>query len=301
MNDSFIEAIEDEEYSEALALLEKGADPNALIYGEDSIILTVSENDSFAPGDEDFDLLIRLILKLAESGAKLDVENYEGMGLISLWFHANIPIDVIRKLISLGAKFENSKRDELYGSLIGLSYALMSLDDPGYVIDGLNMLHDSGARLAPNDLGIMLVEFFVNAQQDMSYQEEEDAGKFIPFAAVALEMGANIDAQGIGGHTAVMRSSMNVFPKIVDFLLSKGADTNIQSDDGNSALMFVSGLLAETSDRGDTWLNSDRQLDVAKILLQHGADKSLSNKDNQTALHIAKKHNNIKLVDMLNT
>ena len=299
MNDLLIEAIEDEDYSKAIELLEKGADPNALIDGEDPIIVEVSENDSFYPGHEEFDLLVRLLQKLAKSGAKLDVENYENLGLISLWFHTNIPIKVIRELIERGARFENSEGDELKGSLIGLSYALMSLDEPEYVVNGLSMLKHAGAKLAANDLGQMLINYFVHAQQDMSYKGDEEASKFIPFAEAALEMDADINIQGTSGHTMLMRASMNVQPKIVEFLLAKGANPNLQSEDGNTALMFVSGLLPETSDRGDEWINSQSQIEVAKILLQHGADKNLKNNKKQTALGLAKKYKNLEMVELL--
>lgn len=299
MNDLLIEAIEDEDYSKAIELLEKGADPNALIDGEDPIIVEVSENDSFYPGYEEFDLLVRLLQKLVESGANLNVENHENIGLISLWFQTNIPINAIRKLIALGAKFENSKGDEIKGSLIGLSYALMSLDEPDYVINGLNMLKQAGARLAANDLGQMLINYFVHAQQDMSDEGDEEASKFIPFATAALEMDANIDTQGTSGHTILMRASMNVQPKIVEFLLAKGANPNLQSEDGNTALMFVSGLLPETTDRGDKWINSKSQIEVAQILLRHNADKSLINNRKQTALGLAKKYKNLEMVELL--
>ncbi len=299
MDKLLTEAIEDENYAKALELLDKGADPNALVYGEEPIILMVAENDSFVPGDEEFDLMVRLLIKLAEKGADLTADNGNEFGLICNCFQNNIPIDTIRHLISLGANLKNAEGDMVNGSLIGLSYALKSLEDPQYVLDGLQMLNDIPAEFNPEDLGTLLVEYFYHAQSNFSDEEDEEFTKYVPFARKLLEMGANINAQGISGHTAIMRASMNCFPRIVDFLLDCGADPNKQSNEGNTALMFVSGLLAETSDRGDEWQNSNSQLEVAKILLNNGANKNLINKDNLTAIDLAEEFNNLEMVRLL--
>lgn len=71
---------------------------------------------------------------------------------------------------------------------------------------------------------------------------------------------------------------------IVEILLSQGADTNLQADDGTSALMCA-------ATKGNK--------DIVELLLNHGADANLQADDGVTALMCAATQGNEDIVEIL--
>ncbi len=75
-----------------------------------------------------------------------------------------------------------------------------------------------------------------------------------------------------GGHTDLMRASLEGNTETVKRLLESGADVNAKDDEGRTALMFAV---------------TNMQTDSAKALVEHGADVNVKANDGCTELMLA--------------
>ncbi|XP_059497240.1 B-cell lymphoma 3 protein-like isoform X2 [Stegostoma tigrinum] len=108
----------------------------------------------------------------------------------------------------------------------------------------------------------------------ISYQKE--------IVEFLLDQGADIDAVDIkSGKTPLVHAVENNSIDMVTLLLQHGANVNLQTYSGNTALHCCSG-------RGF--------LEIVKVLLKNGADSSVKNCHNDTSLMVAK---NKKVIDVL--
>jgi 26S proteasome non-ATPase regulatory subunit 10 len=73
-------------------------------------------------------------------------------------------------------------------------------------------------------------------------------------------------------------------PNLVDLLLSRGADVNLKSEEGRTALVYAVGLGNKA---------------VIKNLVAHGADVNLEDGYGKTPLMIAQEANNETLIRLL--
>jgi len=95
------------------------------------------------------------------------------------------------------------------------------------------------------------------------------------------EKGANLNIQNEEGETALMIASGGDYTDIVRLLIEAGANLNIQNEDGKTALMFASNT------------------DIVRLLIEAGANLNLQNNDGHTALITATKRNDIEIVRLL--
>jgi len=161
--------------------------------------------------------------------------------------------------------------------------------------------------ISVESLGKAVPDFFIPSQERSmwewvtSYQcPEIDGGLFQTQVEFLLSLNANLNAQTKReGHTGVMRAAMTWMPEALDFLVSKGADVNIQSGLGNTALMYVSGYLPDTSPMNEKWVELPEHLQIAKILVEAGADISIKNKSGDTAIDLARKNKNTAVLEFL--
>lgn len=95
----------------------------------------------------------------------------------------------------------------------------------------------------------------------------------------------NVNAQNEKGTTALMiaaiQGTLPIFNKTLNI---SGIDINLQTTDGHTALMFATHL-----DRAE----------IVKKLLEAGADWSIKNNLNETALDLAKKQSHLEIVAIL--
>jgi ankyrin repeat protein len=96
----------------------------------------------------------------------------------------------------------------------------------------------------------------------------------LPVAGFLLRHGATVDQpRSAKGRTALMVACAYwCGADMVKLLVENGAEVNIQSDDGSTALMLAA---------------MNEKLDVVIYLLQHGADPSKKNKAGKSALDLA--------------
>ncbi|XP_059363827.1 B-cell lymphoma 3 protein homolog [Carassius carassius] len=101
-------------------------------------------------------------------------------------------------------------------------------------------------------------------------------------AQILLKNGAEVNAgDNKSGRSPLVHAVENNFTDIVVFLIESGCDVNAQSYSGNTALHSACG-------RG--------HIEIVRVLLKNGADSSLKNNHNDTAIMVAK---NKKVSDVL--
>ncbi len=106
-----------------------------------------------------------------------------------------------------------------------------------------------------------------------------------PVVSFLLENGAEVDAKDISGRTALMYAASGPFGETVELLLTNGADVNVQGTlEGFTALMTAA---------------AEGQADVVRRLLGHGADRSLVDKDGDTALSFARQNGHTEVFRLL--
>jgi ankyrin repeat protein len=106
-----------------------------------------------------------------------------------------------------------------------------------------------------------------------------------------IDRGANVNFQTEQQQTPLMMSvysdtedAQSNCIAIINTLLERGADINRQDEDGLTALMHAV---------------TQRRLDIAELLLAHGADKTIKNKENQTAMDLAQQSGDEALLKLL--
>jgi len=99
-----------------------------------------------------------------------------------------------------------------------------------------------------------------------------------------LKKGSNINIQDTYGNTPLHTAIQNDFFPIIDLLLKKGANTNIQNNNGDTPLYKAA---------------SYGNVQVISLLLDKGANCNLQNKKRNTPLHIATAKKNIPLITLL--
>lgn len=91
-------------------------------------------------------------------------------------------------------------------------------------------------------------------------------------------------AEHEGGHTHLMRASLEGQTETVEALLEQGADVNATDSEGRTALMYAA---------------VNMHTDAAKALLEHGADVNATANDGCTALMLAASSDDIEIVRAL--
>ncbi len=133
-----------------------------------------------------------------------------------------------------------------------------------------------------------------------------------------LKKGADVNAKGVGGRTALMCGAVvNGQLDVVKCLVEHGADLEASDKSGQTELMMASymGYLEEVKclvelgadvNAKDNWgetalmkAATSGQLDVVKCLVEHGADLVASDKYGQTALYWAAEFGKLDVVKCL--
>jgi ankyrin repeat protein len=100
-----------------------------------------------------------------------------------------------------------------------------------------------------------------------------------------FEKGAQVDTRDINGRTGLMYASSGSYGDTVMLLLSRGAEVDVQGTlEGFTALMTAA---------------AEGQVEIVRHLLDHGADRSLKDKDGDTALTFARQKGHAEVVELL--
>ena len=99
-----------------------------------------------------------------------------------------------------------------------------------------------------------------------------------------LKIGAQVNLPSSRGESALMMASCRGNVELANVLLEHGAQVNLQDNGGNSALMMASC-------RGN--------VELAQVLIEHGAQVNLQDSDGDSALTIASWWGNVELAKKL--
>ena len=130
--------------------------------------------------------------------------------------------------------------------------------------------------------------------------------------------GASIEATDSKGRTAFIWAAANGHTSVVEFLHDEGVDINGKDSDGQTALMYATKrsftptmefllengaeVNAQSSKRGITALIIAAAVgdeNLVRLLLDHGADKTLAENDGSTALDRARQNGHSAVVKVL--
>ncbi|MBO4405988.1 MAG: ankyrin repeat domain-containing protein [Alphaproteobacteria bacterium] len=117
-----------------------------------------------------------------------------------------------------------------------------------------------------------------------------------------LEHGADVNIKSNKGNTALMAAVVNRGRYgMLQLLLEHGADPNIrQGSENDSPLIFVIKRMVEVKSRlpeeDKTYLD---MLKMLELLIKHGADKNVTDKDGKTALMLAAEEGKMKIAKLL--
>lgn len=97
--------------------------------------------------------------------------------------------------------------------------------------------------------------------------------------------GANINAQDSEGKTALMYTCKRSFNETASYLLENGADVNIRGEKKQITALMIAAVAGN--------------LELVKMLLEHGADAGLTDIFGNTAMSLAERKGNSAVVELL--
>jgi uncharacterized protein len=266
----------------ALLLLKGGANPRKLDgYGATPLILASKH------GLED------VVSALVAAGVNLDAEAKAGVApyhatALSL-AAANGHGRIIRVLLRAGA--DVNKNSENWSAVAAAAEAghigiVRVLVDAGGKANG-------GSLLTPAELGqLEMIQFLVKAGADVNFAtKEEDSvlgfairGGNARVVRFLIESGAKVNKPS-GRRTPLILAVCKQSTKLVDVIVSAGADVNARDAWGVTALM-------EAAIREDT--------SIVERLLAAGADPLMRTKEGQLSVDLAREHKQFKNVAAIN-
>jgi ankyrin repeat protein len=114
----------------------------------------------------------------------------------------------------------------------------------------------------------------------------------VNIALFLLERGADVESRGWRGQTALYMSSSPGYTEVVQSLIDRGADPNTECDDWNDNYQVVKWTPLHVALRKG-------RMEIARVLLEHGADVNYQDKFGKSSLHLASRHRSNDLARLL--
>jgi len=110
----------------------------------------------------------------------------------------------------------------------------------------------------------------------------------------AIEAGAQVNVPDIRGNTALGEAASTANVAVLWYLLSRGANPNIEGRNGmySSLPLCASAMFAST-------MSTDARFDCVSLLLEYGADVSAVDSRGRTALHYACQDGCVRIANLL--
>ena len=306
-----LSALLSKRWAAARTLLAAGANLNATPLGEHALLLALNDNylrqSSFA--EEDLPGIdVAFIQTLIKLGARIDLKDTNGNGLVHLAAHARQP-DIVAFLLKAGLKpdepnaagktplllaAETSQMENLiigytalpslFGamnpstSFIGVdSRALLKgLKAAGYPSPGMGPLAPRFAELHDRRKRTLAILLAAGAKPNVKDGDNDTALSEAAYcddadAAETLLLGkADPNALGLRGYSPMMLAAAQGYDDFVAQMLAHGAQVDLRTAKGETALMRAS------TGGGDSA--------TVRVLLAAHADVNARNNDGQTAL-----------------
>jgi len=227
---------------------------------------------------EQRDFYLKIIKALLQKGANLDIKNRNGnTPLIEAAKYTDT--EIIKLLIDAGANTNNINIQNNNGDT-ALMYASHN-NNPEIVKMLLD--NDANPNIQDQDGNTALIWAAKHTYIDIVFvkggnpdiQKEKTAFNLAAIrnntkiVQMLLDKGANPDIQNIKGKTALIKAAKYNNIEIVQILLDKDANPNIQNNEGDTALI---------------WAVRNHNPEIVQILLGEGANLDIQNRDGRTAL-----------------
>ncbi len=277
-------------YKNIFKHLKNGIDPNLTHeYGFGVFEYAVSNLDSYNRDPEENREIGELLLEFIKNKVKINATL-----LTETMFDGRFPIDIVEDAFKLSKK-KIAKKFKPY-FIVHMSSRALKVG-ANYAISLLELYEKLSNPLNAEELGILLADSLFDTQSGIGSCSagKKQAKNHIPLIEYLLNRKADVNVKSLSGHTPLMRAAMNELPEACELLIQHGADVNLISDKGFTALMFVSGKIYSTH----LWEPREEQLQVAKILLKSKANINIKANNKRTALSYAKASKNECILTLL--
>ncbi len=234
---------------------------------------------------------------LVDHGATVDAREKFGGQTALMWASARRHPEMIEFLIAHGAAVDARSTDRDYQRHVTAEGRPKSLDSGGFTpllygarencIACVNALLAHGADInLPDPDGVSpLLVAVMNSNLDLAkalIEAGADVDQWDVFGEAPLFTAIGLDARRGGGHASIDPANELDGPAFIRLLLERGANPNQQ------LYFHPANVRGETNTRGATPLmraavNGD--LELVKLLLEHGADAKVYMADRQTPIH----------------
>ena len=167
-------------------------------------------------------------------------------------------LEIIKKLLAEGADINFQSQEDGYTALM----MAVDADDEGMVSFLLGHGADPLIKNKNNEIAanISQSQSFIYLLLKDSELVNAVIGNDVSAIDKALMYGAEVNARGVGGNTALMIAVENDYRDVVDFLLECGADTSLVRDDGSDVYSLVTDQAISEALKSDSSLSSENKV-----------------------------------------
>lgn len=251
-----------------------------------------------------------IVKYLHKHGAKINIKNdWGGTALMIASKYGQK--DIVEYLCNNEAKINLQSA--------GGTTALMLASKSGH-IDIVKFLLEEGASVRHKYTSYMYEQYKEVSRGKTALMFAADKGHK-EIIELLIEYGADIDAHRETGESSFIIAVQKEDTTMMHFLLEKGANINFKGKDGKTALMevieleknweLVRFLIEHNEDvnvKDTKWgwtaimyATNKGQSDAVILLIENGADLTLTDIDGQTVFDIAKKFNKTDILELLNS
>ena len=265
-------------------LLTKGADVDAANTNKTTALMLAALNG--------YPLIVNALL---QKGANVNAETNDGTTpLIYSTMHGNVP--TVTLLLNNGAKInvvDNEDKTPLVHAILNNNYPVVKLLlDRGANVN-IEKYIKSPLWWAMKKKNEPIARLLLDKGADINTKDDKGntplitaiIGKEYNDLSFLLKIGANIDIPNNSGRTPLIEAVFNDNVPIITFLLENGANVNAQTKAGGTALIVAAHGGIESI--------------VRALLKRKDIDLNIKNNNRLTALDVAIKNNNYKIIELL--
>jgi ankyrin repeat domain-containing protein 17 len=250
-------------------LIAKGANIQGFPYGnQNTSLLTIAAENGQAE-------VCRILL---ENGV-----SYTSWALIEAAERGHL--EIVRQL---AAHARQSDLNEAFRRSMATYYHEFDRLEAAKVFLELGASPDCGALEIASDKGMLEVVWILLKAKALPTEEaiwETSRAGHVQILEALLEAVSDSNERRSFATSSLMTASNYGHLKVVQALIGAGAEVDCHQDRSNETPLMVASSLGD--------------LQVAQELLHAGADRSLKNKNGQTALDLAREHGHLEVVDLL--
>jgi ankyrin repeat protein len=260
-------------------LISRGADPNATTRAGSSPLHIAASQGHRAVAEV-----------LLKNSSEIDARTRDGSTPLLLAVSKN-QVHVTRLLIEQGANLEIpggqglERRTPLHAAVLQANVQTVRL----LLAHGADIESRNSTGDPPLHAAVWPVE-----RPGVRFTHPRDPMSAEKIFVLLLESGADVDSRGSKEGTALHRAIRLHNERAAELLLAHGADINVQDATGATPLMARAGEYSLEMARAGEYSQ-----DLAKFLLNKGAETDLQNNAGETVLHLAAAALNVEFLELL--